>query len=337
MSLTWGLIGAGRIAQAYVQAFSTSHSAQLVAIADTRPEAAARLAYQAGCAGYTSYQALCDAAAVDAVLVCTPPASHAEIGCYFLQQSIPVLCEKPLSIDVESTRMMIDTAEDADVCLSVGAKYRYITDITEAKGLIASGLIGNLVGCDIAFMAPTDMTATWHANALISGGGVLMDHGPHAFDLMRYFLGPLDAVYVKEEQRLQGLPVEETVSVRVRNHDGVAGRIRLSWNATSPTDDFVMLRGTKGRLGIGWDTSWYCLADVGETSFYGAGYNKIQALRRQVENMSAAIELRQPLEMTPADALASMEMIQTAYTALVQQTWVDIGEPFMAAAYGAMS
>lgn len=77
MSLAWGLIGAGRIAQAYVQAFNASHAAQLVAIADIRPEAVARLAYQAGCAAYTSYQALCESAAVDAVLVCTPPASTA--------------------------------------------------------------------------------------------------------------------------------------------------------------------------------------------------------------------------------------------------------------------
>lgn len=121
---------------------------------------------------------------------------------------------------------MIETAEDADVC--VGAKYRYVTDIIEAKRLIDSGLLGHLVGCDMAFMTRTDMTATWHANALISGGGVLMDNGPHAFDLMRYFLGPLDAVHVVEDSRLQGLPVEEAVCVHVRNHHGVAGRIGLS-------------------------------------------------------------------------------------------------------------
>lgn len=336
MSLAWGLIGAGRMAQAYAQAFSASHAAQLVAIADIRHDAVGVLAHQAGCAAYTSYQVLCEAAAVDAVLVCTPPASHAEISCYFLQQAIPVLCEKPLSIDVASARAMIEAAEDADVCLSMGAKYRYMMDIIEAKRLIASGLLGNLVGCDMAFMVHTDMTATWHANALISGGGVLIDNGPHAFDLMRYFLGPLDTVYVVEEPRLQGLPVEETVSIHVRNHRGVAGRIGLSWSQASTTDEFMTLHGTKGRLGIGWNTSWYHLADVGEKVFYGTGYNKIQALRRQVENVSAAIELREPLRMTPADALASAEMIEAAYTSLVHQTWVDIKAPLLATKQGVL-
>ncbi len=330
MPLAWGLIGAGRMAQAYVQAFASSRSARLAAIADIRPEASARLAQQAGCAGYASYQALCEAAAIDAVLICTPPASHAEISCYFLQQGIPVLCEKPLSIDVPSARTMIETAEEADVCFGMSSKYRYMSDVIEAKRLVAAGLLGKIVGCEATFTSHVDMTVTWHANALISGGGVLMDHGPHAFDLLRYFLGPLHTVHVVEDQRQQGLPVEETVYINVRNGSGVVGRITLSWNEGSRRDDFLTLRGTKGRLGIGWKTSWYRLSDVGETVAYGTGYSKVKTLRRQVENMSAAIALREPLRITLADALASVEMIQASYLALVQQTWVDIAASLVA-------
>jgi predicted dehydrogenase len=267
---------------------------------------------------------------VDAVLVCTPPASHAEISRYFLQQGIPVLCEKPLSVDVASARAMFETAEAADVCLVMSAKHRYMTDVIEAKRLVAAGLLGEIVGCETTFATRTEMAATWHVNALISGGGVLSDHGPHAFDLLRYFLGPLETVYVAEDRRLQSLPVEETVYVKVRNGDGVVGRITLSWNERPHTDDFLILQGTKGCLGIGWETSWYRLYDVGETVAYGTGYNTTEALRRQIENMSAAIELREPLGITPADALASVEMIQAGYLALVQQTWVDIGAPLVA-------
>lgn len=99
----------------------------------------------------------------------------------------------------------------------------------------------------------------------------------------------------------------------------------------------MVLRGTQGRLGISWNASWYCLSGMGETvAYYGTGYNKIQALRQQVESMSAAIELGHPLSTTPADALASVEMVQAAYAALVQQTWVDVGAPLVAAAHGAI-
>jgi predicted dehydrogenase len=330
MPLAWGIIGAGHMAQAYVQAFATSRTARLVAIADMRSGSAARLAQQAGCAAYASYQALCQADTVDAVLVCTPPASHAEISRYFLQQGIPVLCEKPLSIDVASARSMFETAEAADVCLGMSAKYRYMTDVIEAKRLVAAGLLGDIVGCETTFVRRTDRAATWHVNVLISGGGVLSDHGPHAFDLLRYFLGPLETVYVVEDRRLQNLPVEETVYVKVRNGEGVVGRMTLSWNESPHTDDFLILYGTKGCLGIGRETSWYRLSDAGETVAYGIGYHEIEVLRRQIENMSAAIELREPLGITPVDALASVETIHAGYMALVQQTWVDIGESLVA-------
>ena len=75
----FGLIGAGGIAQAYAQAFEECPDARIVAVSDVRPEAAAALGERLGCPGFASHAELLEAAEVDAVVVCTPLASHPEV------------------------------------------------------------------------------------------------------------------------------------------------------------------------------------------------------------------------------------------------------------------
>ena len=76
----FGLIGAGAIAQTHAQSFEHVDIATLVGVADIRPEAAQAMAESAGCASYTSYTAMAEAQDLDAVIVCTPPITHPEIG-----------------------------------------------------------------------------------------------------------------------------------------------------------------------------------------------------------------------------------------------------------------
>ena len=98
--LRFGLIGAGGIAQAYAQAFNESKCCELVAIADVRPEAASALAEIVGGKAYNDYKQLTETE-LDAVIVATPPSTHPEIACFFMERGLPVLCEKPLTTNVE--------------------------------------------------------------------------------------------------------------------------------------------------------------------------------------------------------------------------------------------
>ena len=109
----FGLVGAGAIAQAYAQAFRECGSAELVALADVRPEVGTAMANSLGIPAYTSYEEMVAAADLDAAVVCTPPATHAEICIGLLQNKIHVLCEKPLTTDSETARKMLRTAEES--------------------------------------------------------------------------------------------------------------------------------------------------------------------------------------------------------------------------------
>jgi predicted dehydrogenase len=325
-TVQFGLVGAGAIAQSYVQAFADCEDARLVAVADVRAAAAHALAERCGCRGYESYEAMADAEALDAVVVCTPPVSHPEISISFLNRRVHVLCEKPLSIDGESARRMIDAAKTSGAKLTMASKFRYVDDVARAKSIVMSGILGEIVLFENAFTSRVDMSRRWNSDPSMSGGGVLIDNGTHSVDLMRYFLGPLAEVQVVEGKRVQGLSVEDTVRIFVHSTSGVVGNIDLSWSIDKELDNYIKIYGSHGTVSVGWKESKYRQSSSQEWVVFGHGYDKVQAFRRQIVNFTRAIRGEETLLITSEDALASVEVVEAAYAALRRNQWVPVGQ-----------
>lgn len=320
----FGLIGAGGIAQAYAQAFETSTTAQLVAVADVRTEAAKAMAEKAKCQSFDSYQSMLEGAQLDAVIVCTPPSTHPEICVHLLERKIHVLCEKPMSITAKSAREMKAAADEHGVILTMASKFRFAEDVVKAKSIVASGILGDIVLFENAFTARVDMSTRWNSNAAISGGGVLIDNGTHSVDIMRYFLGPIAEVQVVEGRRIQGLSVEDTVRIFVKSMSGVVGNIDLSWSINKELDYYIRIYGSQGTISVGWKESKYRQATSQDWIVFGNGYNKVQSFRSQIDNFAKAIRNQESLVITAEDGVASVEVIEAAYAALKQNNWVPI-------------
>jgi predicted dehydrogenase len=324
--LKFGLVGAGGIAQSYAQAFDQCAGAKLVAVADTRPEAAKAMGEASNCPSFESHEAMAKAAKLDGVIVCTPPNSHPDICVSFLEKKVPVLCEKPLSIDSASARRMIETAKKAGVKFTMASKFRYAEDVVKAKGIVMSGILGDIVLFENAFTSRVDMANRWNSRPEVSGGGVLIDNGTHSVDIMRYFLGPVAEVQVVEGKRNQGLDVEETVRIFVRAVSGVIGNIDLSWSINKELDSYINVYGTHGTISVGWRESKYRQSSSRDWVVFGKGYNKVQAFTAQINNFAGAIRGEEALLITAEDALASVEVIETAYADLRRSHWVRVGE-----------
>lgn len=322
--LKFGIIGAGAIAQTYAQAFEKCEIARVVAVADVRAQAARALAEGLRCPSYDSYQALAENVELEAVVICTPPSTHTEIGLYFLDRKVHLLCEKPFTTNSDSAREMLATAKKNGMLLTMASKFRYVTDVVRAKSMVMSGVIGDIILFENAFTSRVDMSARWNANPEISGGGVLIDNGTHSVDITRYFLGPLAEVDVVEGKRSQGLPVDETVRVFVRSMDGVMGSIDLSWSINKELESYINIYGSRGAVSVGWKESKYRLSSSREWVVFGKGYDKIQAFRSQIENFSRAILGTEKLLINGEDALASVEVIEAAYTALKRHRWTAV-------------
>ena len=322
--LRLGLVGAGAISHSYVQALRGSDTARIAAIADLRPEAAKALAEIVSCAAYDSHEKLADEAAVEAAIVCTPPSSHAAICHALFARGISVLCEKPLAIEAHSAAQMIEAAERARVVFTMASKFRYVDDVIRAKSLLASGSLGEIVLLENAFTSRVDMSRRWNSDPAVAGGGVLIDNGTHSVDIVRYFLGPIEAVETIEGKRIQGLPVEDTVRVLFRTTSGVLGGIDLSWSVNKELESYIDIYGSHGTVRVGWHESKYRLHSSPDWIVFGSGYDKLKALRRQVENFCQAVRGAERLLIDSEDALASVQVIEAAYRSVRRVGWVAV-------------
>jgi predicted dehydrogenase len=319
-----GIVGAGNIARAYANVFERTTSAEVVAVADNVPDRAAALAARFGCPAFSSHEAMLAGARLEAAVVCTPPASHAEVSIDLLEFSVSVLCEKPLTTCAATARRMLDAAAGADVTIMMAAKFRYVDDVRRAIALVKQGLIGDVVLLENAFTSKVNMRDRWNSVPALSGGGVLIDNGTHSVDLARCFLGPIEEVLAVEGRRIQGLDVEDTAHLLIRSGDGALANIELSWSVDKGLDSYVELCGTEGTLRLGWRTSSYRAEPNGEWTFFGSGYDKLTAMGLQVDDFLAAVRDKQPAQITGEDALASVEVIQAAYASLARKAWVRV-------------
>ena len=210
-----------------------------------------------------------------------------EICLHFIERKVPVLCEKPFAVSVAETTRVLEAARKHRVTITMASKFRYVEDVVEAKRIVDSGAIGDIVLFENAFTARVDMSNRWNSNPAISGGGVLIDNGTHSVDLARYFLGPLAEVHVIEGPRTPDLQVEDTVSVFVRSKNGVMGTIDLSWSINKELDRYVSIFGTRGTVLVGWKESKYRQMQSADWMAFGSGYDKIGAFRAQINQLRA--------------------------------------------------
>lgn len=323
-ALRLGLVGAGAISQAYIKALEGSNLARWTGLADIRPVAAKAAAETMGCAAYASHEDLVGKAGVDAVIICTPPSTHTEIALFFIEHGVPVLCEKPLSIDVDGARTIVQAAENRGVVMAMASKFRYVDDVIRAKSLIASGVLGDILLFENAFTAKVDMSKRWNTDPKVSGGGVLIDNGTHSVDIIRYLLGPIAEVLAVEGKRAQSGAVEDTANLFLRTETGIPATVDLSWSINKDLDTYLRIYGSNGTILVGWRESKFRQASSPDWVVFGKGYDKNQAFARQVENFCHRVLGREPLLITNDDAVASVAVIQSAYESLAERRWISV-------------
>ena len=324
--LKFALIGTGGIAQTYAQAFQTSECCKLVAVADINQDSAKAFAEPFGARSFADYKSLAENSEIDAVIISTPPDSHPEIAMYFMTRGVHVLCEKPLCLSINEAKEMIECAERTGVKFTMASKFRYVEDVIKAKSMVASGVLGEVVQFENAFTAKVDMSKRWNSDKQIAGGGVLIDNGTHSVDIIRYFLGAITDVLALETSGTQNLPVDENVKLLAKTETGIAASVDLTWGINKELPNFISVYGTNGTLHIGWRESRYKLNSSPDWIVFGKGYDKVQAFRSKIENFRNAILGKEELLIKPADALASVEVIEAAYKSLNQNLWQKVIE-----------
>jgi predicted dehydrogenase len=319
------LIGAGRIGTSHLEALGLVEEATLTAVVDPRRGAAEAVAEQKRVRWFEDYKNPELLELVDAVIICTPPNLHFDIAKHFLANDKHVLCEKPLTISSAHAEELVRVANERELVLMMASKFRYVDDIIKAKAILEAGILGKVILYENTFCGKAMMKDRWNASREIGGGGVLIDNGTHSVDVARYLFGPIQELQAQAGIHAQSLEVEDTARIQFRTRAGVIGMIDLSWSINKEGDHYISVFGSEGTLLIGYKGASYKQDGNSRWVHFGAGYDKIGALKKQLENFVGTLSGTERPLITPEDALASVRAIETAYISTRQNNWVTVG------------
>lgn len=251
-----GIIGAGTIARAHLQAYQAwPGECQVVAVADVEPSRAQELAQAAGGARwYTDYRELLAQPDVDLVSICTPPYLHAPMAVDALAARKHVLVEKPMAASLEECDQMIAAAEAAGRVLSVVFQNRFRPDLWRAKALAASGLLGRLTfgKCEtVWYRGRNYYHVPWRGKWETECGGAVINHAIHSIDAFLWIMGDAARVYAEMDALAHDIEVEDIGVAVVRFASGALGQVVGTVNGHR---DYVALEvnGEDAAVAVPW-------------------------------------------------------------------------------------
>ncbi|HLN64345.1 MAG TPA: Gfo/Idh/MocA family oxidoreductase [Symbiobacteriaceae bacterium] len=195
-----GIIGTGFGALVQAPGFSMHPEVEVVALAGVaRPGRAQEQAAQLGIPrAYNTYTEMLDSEALDLVSVVSAPYLHRPMAIAALERRIPVLCEKPMALNLAEAQAMIDAAERRGLVNAIDFEFRYAPSRVQFKMLMDQGYIGDLLHFTVTYTMPgyernlaRPMGWLWRTE---TGGGMLGALGSHLVDTLRWFFGDLKAV-----------------------------------------------------------------------------------------------------------------------------------------------
>lgn len=204
-----GVVGCGLIGQKRAKALGTS--GKLVACADIDMNRAEALACPAGAKAFRDWRELVWSPLVDVVIVATLHDSLAEITLAAAEAGKHVLVEKPAARTAAELVPVMEAAAKHGVKVHVGFNHRYHRSLRKAKEIVESGALGELmfVRARYGHGARLGYEKEWRSNPALSGGGELIDQGPHLIDLSRWFLGEMTEVQGFAHTYFWDMPVDD--------------------------------------------------------------------------------------------------------------------------------
>ena len=196
-----GIVGLGAVAHVHVDAYRQLDSLTIVSVADTNSAQLGWAQQALGVPGYATLSEMLRAQRMDLVCVLAPPASHEELVSICARAKVHVLCEKPMSLTVESCERMIAVCNTNGVRLCYGSSYRYLPALTSARGMILSGDIGDVlllreyaVGGTTTSKRGTLGFAHYPKGGPGGSGMGLCDHGIHLIDVFPWLIDSVTTV-----------------------------------------------------------------------------------------------------------------------------------------------
>ncbi len=246
-----GLLGAGRIGRIHGLNVAARADARLVALADASAEAAASLAGATGTKVATADAILADRE-IDAVLICTPTDTHADLIEKAVLAGKAVFCEKPVDLDAARIRRCLDVVAKAGKPLMIGFNRRFDPNFAALRRRLHAGEVGAIEIVSVISRDPSPPPAEYVSRS----GGLFRDMMIHDFDMARFLLGEEPAEVYAVGSSLVDPAIGkagdvDTAAVLMKTRSGRIAQISNSRRATYGYDQRIEVHGSGGMLRAG--------------------------------------------------------------------------------------
>ena len=242
------LLGAGRIGKVHARAIAEDKRAKLVAVADAFPEAANAIADASGAAVKTIDEIEADKD-IDAVIICTPTNTHADLIERFTRAGKAIFCEKPIDLDVNRARACLETVRKVGGKVMLGFNRRFDPHFQAVRKEIDKGSIGKVEMVTITSRDPGAPPAEY----IKVSGGIFRDMTIHDFDMARFLLGEeietvMASASVLVDPKIGELGDYDSASLILTTKSGRQAVISNSRRASYGYDQRIEVHGSLGAV-----------------------------------------------------------------------------------------
>lgn len=247
VTIRWGILGTGGIADTFARDLPNASGAELAAIGSRRIETARAFAERHGAArAHGSWADLAADPDVDVIYVATPHAAHYAASMTCLGAGKAVLCEKPITLDHASAASLVREARNRDLFLMEAMWMRCNPAIRAVTRAIAEGAIGEVtvVTADFGLKGPFPRAHRLRDPEL--GGGALLDLGVYPLNLAHLILGT--PTTVRSWAHLTPEGADETTGMLLGYESGAVAALTCGINGA--TENRASIAGTEGRIDL---------------------------------------------------------------------------------------
>lgn len=245
--LGFAVLGLGWFGAVLAEAVAASGAGAVVSCFARTPETRATFAERFACRAAEDVEGVLADPEVDAILIATPHATHAELAIASAQAGKHVFVEKPFTLTVADGRRAAAAAERAGVILQVGHDRRRQPANRRIKAMIDAGELGTVLQLEGNRSVPGGFRPdlpTWRSDPAEVPAGSMTALGVHAVDTFLYFVGPMRSVAAFSVRPMGRRPMDEATAVIAEFESGALGYVGTSY--FTPSVATVAVHGTEG-------------------------------------------------------------------------------------------
>lgn len=261
-----GLIGCGSITEfIHIPGLQLCSDASISIACDAMIETAKKVAEKYGIPKHTAdYSEVLEEKAIDAVIIATPNYLHNPIAMEAIRKRKHILCEKPIGLDQQECKEMVDAIKGSGLINIVSFVYRYAPAIRYLKFLIEQQVLGEIRHFRANYLQSVpEVYLGWRSDIKQNGkAGTLGDIGIHLIDFAHYLVGDISAVtgwkktFLKKRllpgtSRYIDCELDDAAGYLAEFENGATGvfevtRLAPGRGCGQPEYQYVEVNGTKG-------------------------------------------------------------------------------------------